>query len=159
MSVFGERVRVRRETLEMSQESLKCILSYKSSASINRIERGKADVSVSRLADFAKALETSEAYLLGLVDNPKPSWLSDTLSLLTDDDSVMNMSGIGTASFGLWLSENSHLTQPECEEIVTQTLNLIKSSIPDPLEFLKAFNASSVIIKKAALAVLNSNLQ
>lgn len=64
MSHIGIKIKQRREELGMSQEELALKLGYKSRSSINKIELGKADVSQSKILSFAKALNTSAAYLM-----------------------------------------------------------------------------------------------
>lgn len=65
---LGERIKKRREELGMSQEVLAQKLNYKSRSSINKIELGLNDISQSKIMDFAKALRTSPAYLMGWED-------------------------------------------------------------------------------------------
>ncbi len=69
---LGERIKKRREELGMSQEVLAQKLNYKSRSSINKIELGLNDISQSKIMDFAKALRTSPAYLMGWDENPDP---------------------------------------------------------------------------------------
>lgn len=60
-----KRIRIRREELGMSQQDLAKRLGYKSRSSINKIELGENDIPQSKIAAFATALETSEAWLMG----------------------------------------------------------------------------------------------
>ena len=63
--IVGTRIKERREALQMSQEDLAQLVGYKSRASINKIELGRTDLPQSRLTKIAKALDTTESYLLG----------------------------------------------------------------------------------------------
>ena len=65
---IGERIRLRREELKMSQEALARRVGYSSRSAIARIEQGNRGVDLSRLAAFAAALHTTTAYLLGAED-------------------------------------------------------------------------------------------
>ena len=66
MSVLSTRIRLRREELGMSQEELASRMGYRSKSSITKIEKGINDIPQNKLEDFADALETSTAWLLGL---------------------------------------------------------------------------------------------
>lgn len=61
-----ERIKKRREELNMSQEDLANKMGYKSRSSINKIELGKCDIPQSKIAAFAKALDTTPGELMGL---------------------------------------------------------------------------------------------
>ena len=65
MSDIGKRIKKRRETLGLTQQELANRMGYKSKSTINKIEMGKNDVSQSGVTKFAKALNTSVAYLMG----------------------------------------------------------------------------------------------
>lgn len=66
MSVLSVRIRQRREELGMSQEELAARMGYRSKSSITKIEKGVNDIPQNKLEDFAAALETTTAWLLGL---------------------------------------------------------------------------------------------
>lgn len=75
MTVY-ERIRQRRLELGMSQDELAKKLGYKSRSSINKIELGKNDAQLSKIADIAKALGTTPGYLMGWNEAP-PLMLHD----------------------------------------------------------------------------------
>lgn len=62
---IGERIRQRRDELGMSQEELAQKLGYKSRSSINKIELGQQNLTQSKIAAIAKALNTSPSYIMG----------------------------------------------------------------------------------------------
>lgn len=62
---FCDRIRVRREELNLSQDELAKRMGYKSRSTINKIELGINDVSQSKIIAFAKALNTTVGYLMG----------------------------------------------------------------------------------------------
>lgn len=65
MDILYERIKQRREELNLTQEELAKKLGYKSRSSINKIELGLNDLSQSKIVEFANALKVSPAYLMG----------------------------------------------------------------------------------------------
>lgn len=65
---IGDRIKKRREELGMSQEELAKKVGYKSRSSINKIEIDGRGLPQSKIVAFAKALETSPAYLMGWIE-------------------------------------------------------------------------------------------
>lgn len=72
MSVVGENILRRRKELELTQEELAIKMGYKSKSSINKIELGLNDIPQSKIAQFAIALRTTPAYLMGWEENAVP---------------------------------------------------------------------------------------
>lgn len=71
MNHIGTRIKSRREELGMVQEELAKKLGYKSKSTINKIELGINDVTQSKVVEYAKALDTSVAYLMGWEDEDR----------------------------------------------------------------------------------------
>lgn len=67
MSLY-ERIKNRRNELNMSQEELATKLGYKSRSTIAKIEAGINDIPQSKIQAFADALETTPSYLMGWDD-------------------------------------------------------------------------------------------
>lgn len=65
MSDIYNRIRKRREELGLSQDELARKMGYKSRTSINKIEMGVNDIPQSKIVAFARALDTTTAYLMG----------------------------------------------------------------------------------------------
>lgn len=65
MSTFGDRVRIRREELNITQAELAKKLGYKSRSSINKIELNQRNMKQSQIVALATALDTTPAYLMG----------------------------------------------------------------------------------------------
>lgn len=65
MNKLAKRIKARREELGLSQTELAIKLGYKSRSSINKIEKGNNEFSISKLQDFADALEITPAKLIG----------------------------------------------------------------------------------------------
>lgn len=74
MSKVGDRIKLRREALNITQEELARRMGYKSKSSINKVELGVTDIPLKKVSMIAHLLETTEAYLMGWVDDPKPSY-------------------------------------------------------------------------------------
>lgn len=62
------RIKQRRQELNMTQKELADLTGYKTKGAISRIENGERDLSQSQITTFAKALKTSESYLMGWTD-------------------------------------------------------------------------------------------
>jgi transcriptional regulator with XRE-family HTH domain len=62
---LGERVKLRRKELGMSQEELALKAGYASRTSVNKIELGKQNPPVSVIPALAAALHTTPAQLMG----------------------------------------------------------------------------------------------
>lgn len=68
---ISERIRRRREQLNMSQEELAIKLGYKSRSSINKIEKDAHGLPQSKIKAIADALETSPSYIMGWEEQPE----------------------------------------------------------------------------------------
>lgn len=66
MSEIYDRIRSRRLELGLTVEELAQKMGYKDKSSISKIENGKADIPQSKVAAFARALNTTTAYLIGI---------------------------------------------------------------------------------------------
>ena len=66
MSTIYERIRARRIELGLTVEELAKKMGYKDKSSISKIENGKADIPQSKVIAFARALNTTTAYLMGI---------------------------------------------------------------------------------------------
>ena len=62
---IGERIKLRREELNLSQDELAKKVGYKSRSSINKIEQDGRGLPQKKIVAFAKALDTTPAYLMG----------------------------------------------------------------------------------------------
>ncbi|MFR8034630.1 MAG: helix-turn-helix domain-containing protein [Lachnospiraceae bacterium] len=71
MPDIGKRIKKRREELKMTQEELAVKLNYKSKTTIAKIENGTNDIVQSKVVEFAKALDTTPAYLMGWTEGKK----------------------------------------------------------------------------------------
>lgn len=62
---IGERIKLRREEIDMSQEELAKMLGYKSRSSINKIELGCNNLTQTKIKAIADALGTTPSYIMG----------------------------------------------------------------------------------------------
>lgn len=77
----GARIKELREKMGLTQDELAARTGYKSRSSINKIEKGGNDLPQNKIIVFARALNTTPAYLLDLVDDSEIKNLTPT-----DDD-------------------------------------------------------------------------
>jgi transcriptional regulator with XRE-family HTH domain len=62
---IGDRIRIRRNELKLSQRELCQKMGYSNHSTIGKIETGKVDIPQSRIVQFAEVLGVSVAYLMG----------------------------------------------------------------------------------------------
>lgn len=103
MLKVGERIRIKREELGITQDELAQLTGYKSRSSINKIEKGGNDLPQSKIVAFAKALKTTPSYLMGWEDD-KPA---DTLTVLPAEKiHMIPVFGSVAAGFGAYASSD-----------------------------------------------------
>ena len=69
---IGQRIKRRREELQMSQEELANKIGYKSLSSINKIELDLYNLKQSKIKTIADALNTTPSYIMGWDELDKP---------------------------------------------------------------------------------------
>ena len=69
---IGQRIKRRREELQMSQEELANKIGYKSRSSINKIELDLYNLKQSKIKTIADALNTTPSYIMGWDELDKP---------------------------------------------------------------------------------------
>lgn len=74
-----DRIKERRNALDLSQSELAARLGYSDRSTIAKIEKGVNDITQSKIESFAKALHTTPAYLMG--------WTNDYYDYELDEDS------------------------------------------------------------------------
>lgn len=62
---IGDRIKMRREQLHMSQEELAVKIGYKSRSSVNKIELNQYNLKQSKIKLIADALETTPSFIMG----------------------------------------------------------------------------------------------
>ena len=68
MADIGKRIKNRRKELGITQEELAQKLGYKNKSTIAKIENGTNDIVQSKVVEFANALDTTVAALMGWDD-------------------------------------------------------------------------------------------
>jgi transcriptional regulator with XRE-family HTH domain len=81
LKLLGERVRVRREFLDMSQDELARHCNYSDRSAITIIEKGRRDIPVWKIMLIANALKTTVVELV----NVSSSDISTTISVRERD--------------------------------------------------------------------------
>lgn len=71
MTTIGERIKKRREELNMTQAELARILGYKSRTSVYKMELGKRGLPQKKIKQLAEALHTTPEYIMGWEEKPK----------------------------------------------------------------------------------------
>ena len=88
---IGERIKIRRNELKLSQRELSDKMGYSNHSTIGKIENGKVDIPQSRIVQFAEVLGCSVAYLMGwdeeIKKNPKAT-AERHFEILMDEDFV-----------------------------------------------------------------------
>ena len=90
----GERIKLRREALKMTQDELAKKVGYTSRSSVAKVEANANGMVQSKLILFANALQTTPAYLLGWDDTDtqkKNDILSDIILRLRSDENFMEV--------------------------------------------------------------------
>lgn len=72
LMTIGNRIRVRREELGLSQEELAHKLGYKSKVSICEIEKGRRQLRQKSIKAIADALQTTPSYIMGWEEEKSP---------------------------------------------------------------------------------------
>ena len=62
---IGDRIKQRREELNMSQDELSKKLGYESRSTINKIEKGTRNLTQAQIKPLADALETTPCFIMG----------------------------------------------------------------------------------------------
>lgn len=81
---IGQRIRERRKELGLSQEELARRLGNKSRASVCTVEKDKEDMTTTRIKQYADALETTPAYLMGWEDDRALAVTEPSVGYLVD---------------------------------------------------------------------------
>lgn len=93
---IGKRIKDLRIELNMTQEELAARCGYKSRSTINKIELGINDIPQSKINAFARALNTTTSYLIGMQEQtPSPT-------VTEDDIKVALFGGSGEVTDEMW---------------------------------------------------------
>lgn len=96
LTEIGKRIKDLRIELNMTQEELASRCGYKSRSTINKIELGINDIPQSKINAFARALNTTTSYLIGMQEQtPSPT-------VTVDDIKVALFGGSGEVTDEMW---------------------------------------------------------
>ena len=84
MENIGKRIKKRRLELDLTQEELAKKLGYSHKSSIGKIENGQNDITQSKVVEFAHALNTTVAYLMGWEDDEQIQQLAQDAVLFNE---------------------------------------------------------------------------
>lgn len=85
---LGERVKLKREELGLSQEELAEKMKYKSKTSIHKIEQGITDLPLSKVSELAKVLGVTSSYLMGWTEEKQQPLKEKSNAIFLGDDST-----------------------------------------------------------------------
>ncbi len=100
---IGDRIKKRREELGLSQEELALRMGYKSRSAITKIEKGQRDINQSKIIEYAKALETTPAYLMNWEKTDEKSNITELLP--QDEIRMIPLFETVSAGFGAYASD------------------------------------------------------
>lgn len=80
---IGQRIRLRREELGMTQEELAKKLGYAGRSSVNKVETSR-EVSMKKIELYANALETTVPYLMGWEEQAEKTDMEIVADIISD---------------------------------------------------------------------------
>ena len=109
---LGEKVRLKREELNLSQEELAEKMNYKSKTSIHKIEVGITDLPLSKVKELAAVLNTTPAYLMGWEDKKE----NNIFSQLTDEE-LAKLEKFNNMSTVMFMNEGNDISDKDKETL------------------------------------------
>lgn len=115
MEGIGKRIKKRRLELDLTQEELAKKLGYSHKSSIGKIENGQTDITQSKVVEFAHALNTTVAYLMGWEDDERLRQFAQNAVLFNElnslweqmnDDQKRTFLSLGRALIGTMRQHN-----------------------------------------------------
>jgi len=101
---IGKRIQARREAIGLSQDDLAKAMGYKDRSTISKIESEVNDIPQAKIIEFARALQTTAAYLMGMTDNPTPH--TSMLGLVSENNNMFAASAFLKNSENYQVSPN-----------------------------------------------------
>nr|WP_314532103.1 helix-turn-helix transcriptional regulator [uncultured Fusobacterium sp.] len=118
---LGEKVKLKREELNLSQEELAEKMNYKSKTSIHKIETGITDLPLSKVKELADVLKTTPAYLMGWEEDKKEELTNqekDIFSQLTEDE-LVKLEKFKNMSTVMFMNEGNDISDKDKETLAT----------------------------------------
>jgi toxin-antitoxin system, antitoxin component, xre family len=115
---LGEKVKLKREELNLSQEELAEKMNYKSKTSIHKIEVGITDLPLSKVKELAAVLKTTPAYLMGWEEEKTQEKENNIFSKLTDEE-LAKLEKFKNMSTVMFMNEGNDISDEDKETLAT----------------------------------------
>ena len=115
---LGEKVKLKREELNLSQEELAEKMNYKSKTSIHKIEVGITDLPLSKVKELAAVLKTTPAYLMGWEEDKSQEKENNIFSQLTDEE-LAKLEKFKNMSTVMFMNEGNDISDKDKETLAT----------------------------------------
>lgn len=115
---LGEKVKLKREELNLSQEELAEKMNYKSKTSIHKIEVGITDLPLSKVKELAAVLKTTPAYLMGWEEDKSEEKENNIFSQLTDEE-LAKLEKFKNMSTVMFMNEGNNISDEDKETLAT----------------------------------------
>lgn len=135
---IGQRIKQRRESLNMTQDELARKVGYASRSSINKIELSR-DLPLRKVSQMAVALETSPSFLMGWTDIADPDYPAKS-EMLEQQENNEYYTNNETAEMAQSLFDNEDMrllfdaakdSRPEDLKMAADLLKRLKSTNPE----------------------------
>ena len=113
---LGEKVKLKREELNLSQEELAEKMNYKSKTSIHKIEVGITDLPLSKVKELAAVLKTTPAYLMGWEEDKSQEKENNIISQLTDEE-LAKLEKFKNMSTVMFMNEGNDISDEDKETL------------------------------------------
>jgi toxin-antitoxin system, antitoxin component, xre family len=113
---LGEKVKLKREELNLSQEELAEKMNYKSKTSIHKIEVGITDLPLSKVKELAAVLKTTPAYLMGWEEDKSQEKENNIFSQLTDEE-LAKLEKFKNMSTVMFMNEGNDISDEDKETL------------------------------------------
>ena len=115
---LGEKVKLKREELNLSQEELAEKMNYKSKTSIHKIEVGITDLPLSKVKEIAAVLKTTPAYLMGWEEEKTQEKENNIFSQLTNEE-LAKLEKFKNMSTVMFMNEGNDISDEDKETLAT----------------------------------------
>lgn len=115
---LGEKVKLKREELNLSQEELAEKMNYKSKTSIHKIEVGITDLPLSKVKELAAVLKTTPAYLMGWEEDKSQKKENNIFSKLTAEE-LAKLEKFKNMSTVMFMNEGNDISDEDKETLAT----------------------------------------
>ena len=115
---LGEKVKLKREELNLSQEELAEKMNYKSKTSIHKIEVGITDLPLSKVKELAAVLKTTPAYLMGWEEEKSQEKENNIFSKLTAEE-LAKLEKFKNMSTVMFMNEGNDISDEDKETLAT----------------------------------------